>query len=63
MMMMMMMMMMMQQQQQHAHVGECHAVELAHAVVALQHHAGVLPGDGAASLNLRIDNKEQRSYV
>ena len=32
--------------------GERNAVELAHAVVALQDDAGVLPGDGAAGLDL-----------
>ena len=33
-------------------VGEGHGVELADAVVALEHHAGVLPGDRAARLHL-----------
>ena len=33
-------------------VGEGHAVELAHAVIAHQQAAGVLPGDGAAGLHL-----------
>eukprot|EP00882_Tetradesmus_deserticola_P020331 GHRQ01021952.1.p1 GENE.GHRQ01021952.1~~GHRQ01021952.1.p1 ORF type:complete len:141 (+),score=0.86 GHRQ01021952.1:984-1406(+) len=33
-------------------VGERHAVKLAHAVVALEHDTGVLPGDRAAGLDL-----------
>lgn len=34
-------------------VGECHAVELPHTVVSLEDDRGVLPGDGAACLDLR----------
>ena len=33
-------------------VGQSYAVELAHAIVPLEHHARVFPGDGRARLDL-----------
>ena len=33
-------------------VGQCHTVEFAHRVVALEHATGILPRDGAAGLDL-----------
>ena len=40
----------------HVTVGQCHRVELALGVVALQNTAGILPGDGGTGFHLRPRN-------
>jgi hypothetical protein len=44
-------------------VGHGDRVELAARVVAAQHHAGVLPGDGRAGLDLRPGDVRARAFA